>query len=102
MQYNIKETELFSKWLKKLKDIKAKVAILRRIDRMRLGNFGDHKGLGENLSELRITTGVGYRVYYTIKDDEIIILLIGGDKSSQSEDIKKAKELAKELKWVQL
>lgn len=98
MQYNIKETELFSKWLKKLKDIKAKVAILRRIDRMRLGNFGDHKGLGENLSELRITTGVGYRVYYTIKDDEIIILLIGGDKSSQSEDIKKAKELAKELK----
>lgn len=102
MQYNIKETDIFSKWLKKLKDIKAKVSILRRIDRMKLGNFGDHKGLGENLSELRITTGVGYRVYYTIKDDEIIILLIGGDKSSQSEDIKKAKELAKELKWVQL
>jgi putative addiction module killer protein len=98
MQYSIKETEQFSKWLKKLKDIKAKVAILRRIDRMSVGNFGDHKGLGENLSELRITTGAGYRIYYTIKDGEIVILLVGGNKSTQTNDIKKAKELLKELK----
>lgn len=98
MQYTIKETETFSKWLKRLKDIKAKVSILRRIDRIRFGNFGDHKGLGENLSELRITVGAGYRVYYTIKDDEVVILLVGGDKSSQSADIKKAKDLLKELK----
>lgn len=97
MQYSIKETEQFSKWLKKLKDIKAKVAILRRIDRMSVGNFGDHKGLGENLSELRITTGAGYRIYYTIKNGEIVILLVGGDKSTQTNDIKRAKELLEEL-----
>ncbi len=64
---------------------------------MKLGNFGDHKSVGSNISELRIPTGSGYRVYYTQKDDEIIVLLIGGDKSSQSDDIKKANEILKEL-----
>jgi len=98
MKYTIKETELFSKWLKKLKNIRAKVSIIRRIERMKLGNFGDHKGISENLSELRITTGAGYRVYYTIKNNEIVILLVGGDKSTQTNDIKKAQELLKELK----
>ena len=95
--YIIKQTDIFSKWLKKLKDIQGKVSIIRRIDRMRLGNFGDHKSVGENISELRITVGPGYRVYYTRKDDEIIILLIGGDKSTQREDIAKAKQIVKEL-----
>ncbi|BAK72815.1 conserved hypothetical protein [Arcobacter sp. L] len=64
---------------------------------MKLGNFGDHKSVGNNISELRIPTGPGYRVYYTQKDDEIIVLLVGGDKSSQSDDIKKANEILKEL-----
>jgi len=64
---------------------------------MKLGNFGDHKSVGNNISELRITTGPAYRVYYTKQNDEIIVLLIGGDKSSQSEDIKKANEILKEL-----
>ena len=95
--YLIKQTNTFSKWLSKLKDIKAKVSILRRIDRMKLNNFGDYKSIGNNISELRITTGPGYRVYYTKQDDKIIILLIGGDKSSQSDDIKKANEILKEL-----
>ena len=95
--YQIKQTNIFSKWLIKLKDVKGKVSILRRIDRMKLGNFGDHKSVGNNISELRITTGPGYRVYYTQKNDEIIVLLIGGDKSSQSDDIKKANEILKEL-----
>jgi len=95
--YVIKQTDLFSKWLTKLKDIQAKVSILRRIERVREGNFGDYKSIGTDVSELRITTGPGYRIYYTKKDDEIIILLVGGDKSTQSKDIQKAKQLAEEL-----
>ena len=95
--YIIKQTDTFSKWLRKLKDIQGKVAVLRRIDRMKLGNFGDHKSIGENISELRITTGPGYRVYYTIQNEEIVILLIAGDKSTQSDDIKKAKQINEEL-----
>ena len=95
--YLIKQTETFSKWLKKLKDVKGKVSIIRRIDRIRQGNFGDYKSIGTGISELRITTGPGYRVYYTNKDDEIVILLVAGDKSTQSEDIAKAKQLKKEL-----
>lgn len=91
--YIVKQTNIFSQWLSKLKDTQGKVAVLRRVDRMKFGNFGDHKSVGNNISELRIPTGPGYRVYYTQKDDEIIILLVGGDKSSQSDDIKKAKAL---------
>ena len=94
--YLVKETVLFSKWLSKLKDIQGKVSIIRRVDRMKQGNFGDHKSLGENLSELRITVGAGYRVYFTKYDGEIIVLLVGGDKSTQLNDIKKAKGMAKE------
>jgi len=95
--YAIKHTEIFSKWLHKLKDIKAKVAILRRIERMRLGNFGDIKSLGEDVSEMRLDISAGYRVYFTKHHDEIIFLLNGGDKLSQVKDIEKAKEIAKEL-----
>jgi putative addiction module killer protein len=88
--YQIRQTKQFSSWLSKLKDVKGKVSIIRRIDRVRNGNFGDY------ISELRFTIGPAYRVYYTKVEDEIILLLIAGDKSTQSEDIKKAKELAKE------
>jgi len=94
--YELKEHDLFSKWLLKLKDIRGKVAIIRRVKRLRAGNFGDHKSVGDKVSELRLTTGPGYRVYYTQQGDEIIILLIGGDKSTQSKDIEKAKEIARE------
>jgi putative addiction module killer protein len=96
----VKETELFSKWLLKLKDIKGKVAILRRVSRMKDGNFGDHKSVGDGVSELRITVGAGYRVYYTQREETIIILLIGGDKSTQSKDIAKAKKIVKEYQNV--
>ncbi|AQW82891.1 type II toxin-antitoxin system RelE/ParE family toxin [Campylobacter pinnipediorum] len=95
--YTIKQTDYFSKWIIKLKDIKGKVSILRRVERIKDGNFGDCKSVGNNISELRITTGPGYRVYYTNKNDEIIILLVGGDKSTQSNDIKKANEILKDL-----
>ena len=96
--YTIKQTDLFSKWLTKLKDIQGKVSIIRRIERMKIGNFGDCKSLGDEISELRLTNGPAYRIYYTKHGDEIIILLVGGDKSTQSDDIQKAKKIAKELK----
>ena len=95
--YMIKQTDTFSRWLTKLKDIQAKVSILRRIERVKEGNFGDYKSVGSDVSELRITIGPGYRIYYTQKNDEIVILLVGGDKSTQSKDIQKAKQLAEEL-----
>jgi len=94
--YQIKQTNQFSSWLSKLKDVKGKVSIFRRIDRIQNGNFWDYKSVGDNIFELRFTIGPAYRVYYTKVGDEIILLLIAGDKSTQSEDIKKAKELAKE------
>jgi len=95
--YTVRQTNTFSKWLSKLKDAQGKAAVLRRVGRMRVGNFGDHKSVGNAISELRIPTGHGYRVYYTQREDEIIILLIGGNKPSQRDDIKKANEVLKEI-----
>jgi len=94
--YKILETEIFSNLLTNLKDIQGKVSILRRIKRLHVGNFGDFKYLENSIYELRIKTGPGYRVYYTKKDEKIILLLIGGDKSTQQKDIKKAKTILKE------
>jgi len=81
-----------------LKDLRGKIAIARRIERMSQGNFGDVKSVGANVSELRIKVGPGYRVYFTKYEEKLIILLIGGDKSTQSKDINKAKALLEELK----
>ena len=90
------QTELFAKWLKKLKDNIAKVAIARRVERLEQGNFGDSKSIGGKVFELRIDVGKGYRVYFMDRSTDIIILLVGGDKKTQSDDIKTAKRLAKE------
>lgn len=90
------QTERFAKWLRKLKDDLAKVAIARRIERLEQGNFGDSKSVGDKVFELRIDVGKGYRVYFMDRSSEIIILLVGGDKKTQSDDIKTAKKLAKE------
>ncbi len=92
------ETPHFSQWLSKLKDLKGRMSIVRRIDRAQLGNFGDIKSVGEGVSEMRIDSGPGYRLYYTKQEEMVVILLVGGDKSSQERDIVKAKELAKEYK----
>ena len=97
MNYEVRQTEEFSKWLKKLKDAVAKVAIARRIDRMTDGNFGDSKSVGGGVIELRVDVGKGYRVYFTNKNNKIVILLVGGDKSTQCEDIKIAKKMASEV-----
>ncbi|MGI5077454.1 type II toxin-antitoxin system RelE/ParE family toxin [Treponema maltophilum] len=97
MNYEVRQTKEFSKWLKKLKDALAKVAIVRRLDRMKEGNFGDSKSVGSGVFELRIDVGKGYRVYFTNKNNRVVILLVGGDKSTQKEDIKTAKKMAEEV-----
>jgi len=97
MNYQIKKTKQFDKWMQGLKDMRGKIGIARRIERMSHGNFGDMKSVGDDVSELRITTGPGYRVYFTRYEDMIIVLLVGGDKSTQSKDIAKAKMIREEL-----
>lgn len=97
MEYEVTKTKIFDKWFSKIKDRKAVLAISRRIDRARLGNFGDSEPVGEGVSEMRIFVGKGYRVYYVVQDQQLIILLCGGDKSTQQNDIKKAKDLKNDL-----
>ncbi len=97
--YFIEKTNEFDKWLRKLKDFKAKAKILFRIQKIEIdGHFGDCKPVGNGIIELRINFAKGYRVYFKEMDGKIIILLIGGDKSSQQKDIKKAKEIWNTLK----
>ncbi len=97
MQYKIKKLSHFDKWFSKQKNLQAKISIARRIERMGCGYFGDYKSIGDKVFELRITKGAGYRVYYCFDGVEIIILLCGGDKSTQQRDINLAKKLSKEL-----
>lgn len=91
-------TEVFDGWFESLKDRQAARRIQARIDRAEDGNFGDHKSVGEGVSEMRIHHGPGFRVYFTLRGLEIVILLAGGDKSSQAKDIQTAQELARQLK----
>ena len=93
----IRKTELFAKWLDNLRDVQAKARVLVRIERLASGNSGDVKPVGEGISEMRIDYGPGYRVYFTKRGSELIILLAGGDKGSQSSDIKTALRLARNL-----
>ena len=80
----------YQQWLDKLKDLKGRVAIQRRIDRLIEGNFGDHKFCQDGVWELRIDFGPGYRVYYTLEGKTIVLLLCGGSKRTQAEDVKEA------------
>lgn len=95
--YTIQQTHKFSQWLIKLKDMRARIAIARRLERAQGGNLGDVKSVGERVFEMRVDMGAGYRLYYTIRGNELIILLVGGDKSTQQRDIEKAIEMAKEI-----
>lgn len=97
MNYKILSTDTFNQWLRKLRNPLAKKAVALRLARAEAGNLGDVKALGDDLNEMRIFTGKGYRVYFTERQGELIILLAGGDKSSQSRDIEKARQLLKEL-----
>jgi putative addiction module killer protein len=91
----VRKTEAFSRWIDGLRDLRGRARIQARIERLALGLPGDTKAVGEGVSELRIDCGPGYRVYYTKRGREIIILLAGGDKSSQTTDIRLALRLAR-------
>lgn len=94
----IEKTIEFDKWLRKLKDFKAKSKILFRIQKIESdGHFGDCKSVGEGIKEMRINFAKGYRVYFKEVDGKIILLLIGGSKSTQQNDIAKAKTIWKKL-----
>lgn len=93
----VRQTPEFVNWLRGLRDARARGRILVRIDRLSVGLSGDAKPVGEGVSELRIDYGPGYRVYFKRRGPDLVILLAGGDKSSQSRDIARALRLAREL-----
>jgi len=96
-EIEVKETDTFKKWIRALKDRTACTIINARIWRLSHGNKGDTESVGDGILELRIDYGPGYRVYYTHVKEQLVILLCGGDKSSQSRDIKRAKKIASNL-----
>ncbi len=97
--YFIEKTVEFDKWIKKLKDLRAKARILFRIQKIENeDHFGDCESVGDGIRELKINYAKGYRIYFKETDGKIIILLIGGDKSTQQKDIEKAKEIFKRIK----
>jgi putative addiction module killer protein len=90
------DKDIYLDWLTRVQDSIAKVAIIRRINRLELGNFGDHKPCSEGVWELRVDVGPGYRVYYAISGKEVVLLLCGGNKRTQTADIKQAVEYWKD------
>jgi len=97
MLYVVQQTEEFRAWHRSLRDLKARIAIARRLERAAAGNLGDAKAVGEGVSEMRIAVGAGYRAYFTMRGNTLIVLLCGGDKKTQHRDIKHAAKLAKEV-----
>jgi putative addiction module killer protein len=93
----IRKTDLFAEWLDGLRDIQARARVQARIERLAMGNPGDVQPVGEGVSELRIHYGPGYRVYFTQRGRQVIVLLAGGDKSTQAKDIRTALRLARNL-----
>jgi putative addiction module killer protein len=92
--FDVQTTETFDQWLSDLSNRAARTRVASRIDQLSWGNAGDVKAVGEGVSEMRIDTGPGYRVYYKQIGKRTIVILCGGDKSSQEKDIKKAKRIA--------
>jgi putative addiction module killer protein len=88
----------FNTWLESLRDAHAKVRITVRLSRVELGNFGDVKAVGAGISEMRISYGPGYRIYFMQRGTTVVVLLCGGDKSTQRKDIARAKEMSKDWK----
>ncbi len=93
----IRKTEVYALWLDGLRDLNARARIQARVERLAAGNAGDVKPVGEGVSELRINYGPGYRVYFTMRGRELVVLLAGGDKGTQTTDIKTALHLARNL-----
>ena len=95
---DVRYTEVFENWLRRLRDQRARAAIVVRLRRIEGGNFGDHRSVAGGVSEPRIHVGAGYRVYYTVRRAAIVVLLCGGAKASQQRDIRRAQQLAAQLK----
>ena len=95
--YQIQQTDVFGKWLSGLHDVRAKARILPRLDSVRLGNLGDVVSVGGAVREIRGDVGAGYRVYFTRRQRVVVILLCGGDKSTQTKDIARARLIAKAI-----
>ena len=95
--YTIQTTEVFRRWFDGLKDGSARARVQVRIDRAEDGNFGDCRPVGNGVSEMRIHHGPGYRLYFTLRGGDLVILLMGGDKSSQTSDIRSAQKMALDL-----
>ena len=95
--YDVVKGDRFLRWLTRLRDRRVQARILVRIDRMEDGNFGDHRSVGGGVSELRINVGQGYRIYYTIRQQRVVILLCGGDKTSQQRDIRRAQQMVRDI-----
>jgi putative addiction module killer protein len=93
----VRQTQEFTAWLHRLRDVNAAARIVARIRRLEKGNPGDTKGVGKGILEMRIDYGPGYRIYYLHHGAQIVILLCGGDKGTQPEDIKRAQKLAETL-----
>jgi putative addiction module killer protein len=95
--YTVQQTATFAKWLTDLRDPRARARIIARIQMVGLGHFGDVKPVGEGVSEMRVDVGPGYRLYYARRRAQVILLLCGGDKSSQQRDIKRAIAMVRTL-----
>jgi putative addiction module killer protein len=94
--FELKQTEAFRRWRLRLKDVQTRAVIASRLDRLAFGNWGDVKPVGKGVSELRIDFGPGWRIYFQQRGETLIVLLCGGNKSTQSKDIETAKRLAAE------
>ncbi|MDO9316656.1 MAG: type II toxin-antitoxin system RelE/ParE family toxin [Gammaproteobacteria bacterium] len=95
--FTVRQTQEFQDWLDALKDVKAQLRIAARVRQVEAGSLGDWKPVGEEVSEMRVAFGPGYRLYFTRRQNIIIVMLAGGDKSTQSRDIKRAQKLLKQL-----
>jgi putative addiction module killer protein len=95
--FEVLTTDAFDRWLSDLADERARTKIASRVARLRFGNAGDAKPVGEGVSEMRVHHGPGYRVYYKQTNKTIIVMLCGGDKSTQEKDVRRAKKMAAEL-----
>jgi putative addiction module killer protein len=98
----VRTTQIFRDWLRNLRDGVTQARISKRIDRLALGNPGQSRSVGEGIVELKVDHGPGYRVYYVNKGSVIVVILCGGDKSTQQKDILKAKEIAAEIEMEEL
>ena len=92
----VEKTDAYRDWIDNLKDAVGRARVLMRVDRLVHGNSGVHRNLTDGVSELKIDVGPGYRVYYTLRGDRLLLLLLGGDKSTQSRDVAKAIRLARD------